>query len=155
MATIDQRIFRPLPSRCRGYTQRVTISGIEVELRTREYRDGTLGEITLDVFVDDDHHRTKFTDFAAYISMCLQHGVALSTLVDMFVGFKAPLAGKVEGHEHIMETTSILDFVCRDLSISYYAEYKYSDILEELPIPSVRDSRPCYLHLVSSKSDTL
>jgi ribonucleoside-diphosphate reductase alpha chain len=110
---------RRLPARRRGYTQKAIVGGHKVYLRTGEYDDGHLGEIFLDMHKEGSSFRAMMDSFAIAISMGLQHGVPLEEFVDAFTFTRFEPAGLVEGNEAIKMSTSILDYIFRELAISY------------------------------------
>ncbi|MBV8939906.1 MAG: vitamin B12-dependent ribonucleotide reductase, partial [Alphaproteobacteria bacterium] len=110
---------RKLPERRKGYTQKATIGGHKVYLRTGEYEDGRLGEIFIDMHKEGAAFRSLMNNFAIAISIGLQYGVPLEEFVDAFTFTRFEPAGLVEGNEAIKMSTSILDYVFRELAISY------------------------------------
>ncbi|MBZ0273895.1 vitamin B12-dependent ribonucleotide reductase [bacterium] len=110
---------RKLPERRGGYTQKASIGGHKIYLRTGEYEDGTLGEIFLDMHKEGAAFRSLMNCFAIAISLGLQHGVPLDEFVDAFVFTRFEPNGMVDGHKRIKMTTSIIDYVFRELAISY------------------------------------
>jgi len=110
---------RRLPTRRRGYTQKAVVGGHKVYLRTGEYEDGNLGEIFLDMHKEGSSFRAMMDSFAIAISMGLQHGVSLEEFVDAFTFTRFEPAGLVEGNDAIKMSTSILDYIFRELAISY------------------------------------
>ena len=110
---------RRLPTRRRGYTQKAIVGGHKVYLRTGEYEDGHLGEIFLDMHKEGSSFRAMMDSFAIAISMGLQHGVPLEEYVDAFTFTRFEPAGLVEGNAAIKMSTSILDYIFRELAISY------------------------------------
>ncbi|MEZ4740991.1 MAG: adenosylcobalamin-dependent ribonucleoside-diphosphate reductase [Bdellovibrionota bacterium] len=110
---------RKLPHRRGGYTQKVKIGGHSVYLRTGEYADGKLGEIFLDLNKEGTLLRSMMNSFAIAVSLGLQYGVPLEEFVDVFTFSKFEPNGLVQGHDYIKRSTSILDFLFRDLGINY------------------------------------
>ena len=110
---------RPLPERTKGYTQKVTVGGHKVYLRTSEYEDGTLGEIFIDLSKESAGFRAMVNAVARTVSIGLQHGVPLETYVDEFAFTMSTPAGIVEGNDCITNCTSLLDYVFRELAVSY------------------------------------
>lgn len=110
---------RPLPQRRAGYTQKATVSGHKVYLRTSEYEDGTLGEISIDMEKEGSGFRAVLRAVAQSVSIGLQHGVPLETYVDEFTFTRFEPAGLVDGNDCIKNCTSILDYVFRELAVSY------------------------------------
>jgi len=110
---------KALPSFRRGFTQKVKIAGQSLFLRTGEYEDGSLGEIFLTMQKKDATFRSLLDSFAVAVSLGLQYGVPLEEYIDAFASSQFPPNGKVEGHESIHMTTSVLDYVFRDLALRY------------------------------------
>ncbi|TDL78053.1 vitamin B12-dependent ribonucleotide reductase [Palleronia sediminis] len=108
-----------LPERRRGYTQKAIIGGHKVYLRTGEYRDGTLGEIFIDMHKEGAGFRAMMNNFAIAVSVGLQYGVPLEEFVDAFTFTRFEPAGMVQGNETIKNATSILDYIFRELAVSY------------------------------------
>ncbi len=108
-----------LPSRRKGYTQKAVVGGHKVYLRTGEYDDGSLGEIFLDMHKEGAAFRSLMNNFAIAISIGLQYGVPLDEFVDAYTFTRFDPSGLVEGNEAIKRATSILDYVFRELGISY------------------------------------
>ena len=108
-----------LPARRKGYTQKAKIGGHTIFLRTGEYDDGRLGEIFLDMNKEGSALRAFINNFAISVSLGLQYGVPLEEYVDAFTFTKFEPAGMVQGNDAIKSATSILDYVFRELAISY------------------------------------
>lgn len=108
-----------LPDRRTGYTQKAVIAGHKVYLRTGEYPDGRLGELFIDMHKEGSTLRALMDCFAIAISMGLQYGVPLERFVEQFTFTRFEPAGMVFGHDRLQMSTSILDFVFRDLAINY------------------------------------
>ena len=108
-----------LPNRRTGYTQKAKIGGQTVFLRTGEYEDGTLGEIFLDMHKEGAAYRSLMNCFAIAVSLGLQHGVPLAEFVDKFAYVRFEPNGIVGGHDHIKMAASVVDFVFRELALSY------------------------------------
>ena len=108
-----------LPSRRKGYTQKAIVGGHKVYLRTGEYDDGRLGEIFIDMHKEGAAFRAMMNNFAIAISLGLQYGVPLEEYVEAFTFTRFEPSGMVEGNETIRMATSILDYVFRELAISY------------------------------------
>jgi ribonucleoside-diphosphate reductase alpha chain len=113
------RSRRRLPDRRKGYIQKATIGGHKVYLHTGEYDDGELGEIFIDMHKEGAAFRSLMNNFAIAISIGLQYGVPLDEFVDAFVFTRFEPAGEVAGNEAVRSATSILDYVFRELGISY------------------------------------
>ncbi|WP_226782621.1 vitamin B12-dependent ribonucleotide reductase [Oceaniglobus trochenteri] len=108
-----------MPQRRRGYTQKANVGGHKVYLRTGEYADGKLGEIFIDMHKEGAAFRAMMNNFAISVSMGLQYGVPLEEFVDAFTFTKFEPAGMVHGNETIKNATSILDYIFRELAVSY------------------------------------
>ncbi len=108
-----------LPERRKGYTQKAVIGGHKVYLRTGEYKDGALGEIFIDMHKEGAGFRAMMNNFAIAVSMGLQYGVPLEEFVDAFTFTKFEPAGMVQGNDSIKSATSILDYIFRELAVSY------------------------------------
>ena len=108
-----------LPNRRSGYTQKVKIGGQSVYLRTGEYKNGQLGEIFIDMHREGAAFRSLTNCFAIAISLGLQHGVPLEEFVDAFTFTKFEPSGMVNGSPHIKMTTSVIDFIFRELAVTY------------------------------------
>ncbi|MGB7268874.1 MAG: vitamin B12-dependent ribonucleotide reductase [Albidovulum sp.] len=108
-----------LPERRKGYTQKAIVGGHKVYLRTGEYKDGTLGEIFIDMHKEGAGFRAMMNNFAIAVSVGLQYGVPLEEFVDAFTFTKFEPAGMVQGNEAIKNATSILDYIFRELAVSY------------------------------------
>ncbi|MFP6746488.1 MAG: vitamin B12-dependent ribonucleotide reductase, partial [Alphaproteobacteria bacterium] len=110
---------RKLPQRRKGYTQKAVVGGHKVYLRTGEYVDGTLGEIFIDMHKEGSAFRSLMDSFAIAISLGLQHGVPLENYVDAFTFTRFEPNGIVEGNDVIKMATSVLDYLFRELAVSY------------------------------------
>ncbi|SPJ22457.1 vitamin B12-dependent ribonucleotide reductase [Palleronia abyssalis] len=108
-----------MPERRRGYTQKAIVGGHKVYLRTGEYRDGRLGEIFIDMHKEGAGFRAMMNNFAIAVSVGLQYGVPLEEFVDAFTFTRFEPAGMVQGNEAIKNATSILDYIFRELAVSY------------------------------------
>ena len=108
-----------LPSRRKGYTQKAVVGGHKVYLRTGEYEDGNLGEIFIDMHKEGAGFRAMMNNFAIAVSVGLQYGVPLEEFVDAFTFTKFEPAGMVQGNDSIKNATSILDYIFRELAVSY------------------------------------
>jgi ribonucleoside-diphosphate reductase alpha chain len=108
-----------MPHRRKGYTQKAVVGGHKVYLRTGEYEDGTLGEIFIDMHKEGAGFRAMMNNFAIAVSVGLQYGVPLEEFVDAFTFTKFEPAGMVQGNDSIKNATSILDYVFRELAVSY------------------------------------
>ncbi len=108
-----------LPQRRKGYTQKAVVGGHKVYLRTGEYDDGKLGEIFIDMHKEGAGFRAMMNNFAIAVSVGLQYGVPLDEFVDAFTFTRFEPAGMVQGNDSIKNATSILDYVFRELAVSY------------------------------------
>ena len=108
-----------LPNRRGGYTQKARVGGQKIYLRTGDYADGRLGEIFIDMHKEGATFRSLMNNFAIAVSLGLQHGVPLEEFVDAFTATRFEPAGQVEGNEKIKRATSILDYIFRELAVSY------------------------------------
>ena len=110
---------RRLPQRRKGYTQKAMVGGHKVYLRTGEYDDGSIGEIFIDMHKEGAAFRSLMNNFAIAISIGLQYGVPLEEFVDAFTFTRFEPSGIVEGNDVIKMSTSIIDYVFRELAVSY------------------------------------
>ncbi len=117
-----------LPSRRKGYTQKAVVGGHKVYLRTGEYDDGKLGEIFIDMHKEGAALRAMMNNFAIAVSVGLQYGVPLEEFVDAFTFTKFEPAGMVQGNESIKNATSILDYVFRELAVSYLGRHELAHV---------------------------
>ena len=108
-----------LPERRKGYTQKAIVGGHKVYLRTGEYGDGRLGEIFIDMHKEGAGFRAMMNNFAIAISVGLQYGVPLDEYVEAFTFTRFEPAGMVQGNDSVKNATSILDYIFRELAISY------------------------------------
>ena len=108
-----------MPDRRKGYTQKAMVGGHKVYLRTGEYQDGQLGEIFIDMHKEGAGFRAMMNNFAIAVSVGLQYGVPLEEFVDAFTFTKFEPAGMVQGNDSIKNATSILDYIFRELAVSY------------------------------------
>jgi len=108
-----------MPDRRKGYIQKASIGEHKIYLHTGEYDDGKIGEIFIDTNKEGELVKALMNNFAIAISLGLQYGVPLDEFVDAFVDTKFEPSGKVEGNDRILSATSILDYVFRELAISY------------------------------------
>ena len=110
---------RRLPQRRKGYTQKAIVGGHKVYLRTGEYEDGKLAEVFIDMHKEGSAFRSLMNNFAIAISIGLQYGVPLEEFVEAFTFTRFEPSGAVEGNEAIKMATSMLDYLFRELAISY------------------------------------
>ncbi|RMD89316.1 MAG: vitamin B12-dependent ribonucleotide reductase [Alphaproteobacteria bacterium] len=115
----ERGLRRKLPHRRRGYTQKAIVGGHKVYLRTGEYEDGSLGEIFIDMHKEGAGFRAMMNNFAIAVSVGLQYGVPLEEFVEAFTFTRFEPAGMVQGNDSIKNATSILDYIFRELAISY------------------------------------
>lgn len=110
---------RLMPGRRRGYTQKARVGGHKIYLRTGEFEDGTLGEIFVDMHREGAAFRSLMNCFAIAISLGLQYGVPLEEFVEAFVFTRFEPNGSVAGHDNIKMSTSVIDYIFRELAMSY------------------------------------
>ena len=108
-----------MPDRRKGYIQKVTIGSHKIYLHTGEYDDGKVGEIFIDMNKEGELVKSLMNNFAIAISLGLQYGVPLDEFVDAFIETKFEPSGKIEGNDRILNASSILDYIFRELAISY------------------------------------
>ena len=120
-----------LPDRRKGYTQKAVVGGHKVYLRTGEYQDGRLGEIFIDMHKEGAAFRSLMNNFAIAISLGLQYGVPLEEYVEAFTFTRFEPAGLVQGNDAIKNATSILDYIFRELAISYLGRNDLAHIAPE------------------------
>ncbi|WP_337187310.1 ribonucleotide reductase [Phenylobacterium sp.] len=113
------RTRRKLPDRRKGYIQKASVGGHKVYLHTGEYDDGELGEIFIDMHKEGAAFRSLMNNFAIAVSLGLQHGVPLDEFVEAFVFTRFEPAGPVTGNDSVKSATSILDYIFRELGVSY------------------------------------
>ncbi|WP_322889219.1 MULTISPECIES: vitamin B12-dependent ribonucleotide reductase [unclassified Yoonia] len=116
---IRNREREKMPQRRKGYTQKAIVGGHKVYLRTGEYENGQLGEIFIDMHKEGAGFRAMMNNFAIAVSVGLQYGVPLEEFVDAFTFTKFEPAGMVQGNDSIKNATSILDYIFRELAVSY------------------------------------
>jgi len=133
---------RRMPNRRGGYTQSATIGGTKLYLRTGEYEDGSLGEIFLDIHREGAALRAILNCFAIAVSMGLQHGVPLEEFCDAFLFTRFEPGGMVMGSDTIKLSTSLIDFVFRELAISYLGRYDLAHVEPEQLINATTGLRP-------------
>ena len=108
-----------MPDRRKGYIQKASIGNHKVYLHTGEYEDGKIGEIFIDTSKEGELVKALMNNFAIAVSLGLQYGVPLDEFVSAYVGTKFEPSGKVHGNDRILSATSILDYIFRELAISY------------------------------------
>jgi len=122
-----------LPDRRKGYTQKAVVGGHKVYLRTGEYEDGRIGEIFIDMHKEGAAFRSLMNNFAIAISLGLQYGVPLEEYVEAFTFTRFEPAGFVQGNDAIKNATSILDYIFRELAISYLGRHDLAHVsMEEI-----------------------
>ncbi|HEY4200542.1 MAG TPA: vitamin B12-dependent ribonucleotide reductase [Devosiaceae bacterium] len=122
-----------MPDRRKGYTQKAVVGGHKVYLRTGEYDDGRLGEIFIDMHKEGAAFRAMMNNFAIAISLGLQYGVPLDEYVEAFTFTRFEPAGMVMGNDRIKNATSILDYVFRELAVSYLDRDDLAHVNPESP----------------------
>ncbi|TNE92685.1 MAG: vitamin B12-dependent ribonucleotide reductase [Deltaproteobacteria bacterium] len=122
---------RRLPDRRKGYTQKAVVGGHKVFLRTGEYEDGSIGEIFVDMHKEGAAFRSLMNSFAIAISIGLQHGVPLEKFVDQFVFSRFEPNGMVMGNDRIKMATSVIDYLFRELAITYLGRDDLAHVSEE------------------------
>jgi ribonucleoside-diphosphate reductase alpha chain len=121
------RTRRKLPDRRKGYIQKAAVGGHKVYIHTGEYEDGELGEIFIDMHKEGAAFRSLMNNFAIAISIGLQYGVPLDEFVDAFVFTRFEPAGRVTGNDSIGSATSILDYIFRELGVSYLDRHELAN----------------------------
>ena len=119
---------RRMPDRRKGYTQKAVVGGHKVYLRTGEYEDGKLGEIFIDMHKEGAAFRSLMNNFAIAISIALQYGVPLEEFVEAFTFTRFEPSGMVEGNDTIKMATSILDYMFRELAVSYLGRHDLAHV---------------------------
>jgi ribonucleoside-diphosphate reductase alpha chain len=122
---------RRMPERRLGYTQKAIIGGHKLYLRTGEYADGTLGEIFLDMHKEGAAFRSLMNCFAIAISLGLQHGVPLEEFVEAFLFTRFEPNGPVKLNDHIKMSTSIIDYIFRELAITYLGRHDLEQVVDD------------------------
>ncbi len=117
-----------MPDRRKGYTQKAVVGGHKVYLRTGEYDDGRLGEIFIDMHKEGAALRSLLNNFAIAVSLGLQYGVPLEEYVDAFTFTRFEPQGPVQGNDSIKYATSILDYVFRELAVSYMERFDLAHV---------------------------
>jgi ribonucleoside-diphosphate reductase alpha chain len=117
-----------LPDRRKGYTQKAVVGGHKVYLRTGEYEDGRIGEIFVDMHKEGAALRSLLNNFAIAVSLGLQYGVPLEEYVDAFTFTRFEPSGPVQGNDSIKYATSILDYVFRELAVSYLSRFDLAHV---------------------------
>ena len=146
VARVERLVMREsLPARRKGYTQKARVGGQKIYLSTGEYADGRLGEIFINMHEGGPAFRSLMNNFAIAISVGLQYGVPLEEYVDAFIFTRFEPAGLVQGNDAIKNATSILDYVFRELAVSYLGR----DDLAHVP-QAVADQEPLRLEGAAS-----
>jgi ribonucleoside-diphosphate reductase alpha chain len=117
-----------MPDRRKGYTQKAVVGGHKVYLRTGEYEDGRLGEIFIDMHKEGAALRSLLNNFAIAVSLGLQYGVPLEEYVDAFTFTRFEPSGPVQGNDSIKYATSMLDYVFRELAVSYLSRFDLAHV---------------------------
>ncbi|SME87754.1 ribonucleoside-diphosphate reductase class II [Tistlia consotensis] len=120
-----------LPQRRKGYTQKAVVGGHKVYIRTGEYEDGRLGEIFVDMHKEGAAFRSLMNNFAIAISIGLQYGVPLEEFVEAYTFTRFEPSGMVEGNDAIKMATSVLDYIFRELAISYLSRHDLAHVNPE------------------------
>ena len=128
-----------MPDRRKGYIQKVTIGNHKVYLHTGEYNDGKLGEIFIDTSKEGELVKALMNNFAIAISLGLQYGVPLDEFVSAYVGTKFEPSGKIDGNDRILSASSILDYIFRELAISYLGREDLAHTPSLMPQESNRE----------------
>jgi ribonucleoside-diphosphate reductase alpha chain len=157
-----------MPDRRKGYTQKAVVGGHKVYLRTGEYDDGRLGEIFIDMHKEGAALRSFINNFAIAVSLGLQYGVPLEEYVDAFTFTRFEPAGPVQGNDSIKYATSILDYVFRELAVSYMSRFDLAHVdpsesnfdaigkgVEEGKVPDGTSNKYLSKGLTRSRTDNL
>ncbi len=145
-----------MPDRRKGYIQKASIGDHKVYLHTGEYEDGKIGEIFIDTSKEGELVKATMNNFAIAVSLGLQYGVPLDEFVNAFVDTKFEPSGKVFGNDRILSATSILDYIFRELAISYLNREDLahtpsiggSDVLDEVSADENSEDKTQFLKLV-------
>jgi len=157
-----------MPDRRKGYTQKAVVGGHKVYLRTGEYDDGRIGEIFIDMHKEGAALRSFINNFAIAVSLGLQYGVPLEEYVDAFTFTRFEPAGPVQGNDSIKYATSILDYVFRELAVSYMGRFDLAHVdpsesnfdamgkgVEEGKVPEQPSNKYLSKGLTRSRTDNL
>jgi ribonucleoside-diphosphate reductase alpha chain len=141
-----------MPDRRKGYIQKAQIGSHKVYLHTGEYNDGKIGEIFIDTNKEGELVKAMMNNFAIAISLGLQYGVPLDEYVDAFIDTKFEPSGSVNGNDRILSATSILDYVFRELAISYLGreELAHTPSIASTTDISDNDSDDKFLQIVKN-----
>ncbi|MCG3172251.1 MAG: hypothetical protein GMKNLPBB_00397 [Myxococcota bacterium] len=140
---VEKQVVRrlKLPDRRKGYTQKAMIGGHKVYLRTGEYADGSLGEIFIDMHKEGAAFRSLMNCFAISVSLGLQYGVPLEEFAEAFVFTRFEPNGMVIGNDHIKMSTSVIDYIFRELAITYLGRQDLAQVSEDdLRADAIHDS---------------
>lgn len=141
-----------LPNRRNGYTQKASLGGHKLYLRTGEYPDGRLGEIFIDMHKEGASFRSLMHNFAMAISIGLQYGVPLEEYVEAFTFTRFEPSGLVEGNDSIKMATSVLDYIFRELAITYLERTDLSHVQPDMR-PDTIGTLSDYVHLVEEGNE--
>jgi ribonucleoside-diphosphate reductase alpha chain len=133
---------RELPTRRSGYTQKAHIGGHKIYLRTGEYKDGSLGEIFLDMHKEGAAYRSLLNAFSIAVSLGLQHGVPLEEFVEAFIFTRFEPNGMVTGNPYVKMTTSVVDYVFRELAITYLGRHDLAQVSPESLRSDISEKTP-------------
>ena len=150
---IDQSNKRfGMPDRRKGYIQKATIGDHKIYLHTGEYDDGKIGEIFIDTNKEGELVKALTNNFAIAISLGLQYGVPLEEFVDAFLDTKFEPSGKVYGNDRILSATSILDYIFRELAISYLGkeELAHTPSISNLNVEKENGKEDQFLKIVKN-----
>ena len=137
---------RKLPHRRKGYTQKASINKHKVYLRTGEYMDGSIGEIFIDMHKEGAAFRSLMNNFAIAVSIALQYGVPLEEFVEAFTYTRFEPSGQVYGNTEIKFSTSVLDYIFKELAISYlgrddFSNHDQNQTTELLPDENIKSKK--------------
>jgi ribonucleoside-diphosphate reductase, adenosylcobalamin-dependent len=156
---VERVLSRPerlgLPNRRKGYTQKAKVGGHKVYLRTGEYEDGRIGEIFIDMHKEGAAFRSLMNNFAIAISIGLQYGVPLEEFVEAFTFTRFEPAGLVEGNDSIRMATSILDYIFRELAVSYLGRYDLAHSVPDDIAPDTLGGQPSTAHAQRDDDDPI
>ncbi|MFL2813801.1 MAG: vitamin B12-dependent ribonucleotide reductase, partial [Candidatus Puniceispirillales bacterium] len=139
-----------LPERRKGYTQKATVGGHKVYLRTGEYEDGQIGEIFIDMHKEGAAFRSLMNNFAIAVSIGLQYGVPLDEFVEAFTFTRFEPQGLVTGNDTIKMATSILDYIFRELAISYLDRHDLGHVNSEEINENLPDKSDAHSQLIKN-----
>lgn len=146
---------RKLPNRRNGYTQKAAVGGHKLYLRTGDYDDGQLGEIFIDMHKEGASFRSLMHNFAMAISIGLQYGVPLEEFVEAFTFTRFEPSGMVDGNDTIKMATSILDYIFRELAITYLGRHDLAHVkIEDIRPDTIGDSED-YPHLLAEETPSV